>query len=69
MKHKLSPFVAGMALTLALLAPASQAAPGESPASTESGRALPAQDLSADCREVLRQGGEIHVRGDVDFPR
>lgn len=65
MKHKLPPFVAGMALTLALLAPVSHAAPGDSPATTESGAALPTQELSADVLFLVLLGEIAGSRGDL----
>lgn len=65
MKHKLSPFVAGMALTLALLAPASHAAPGDSPATIESGGALPIQELSSDVLFLVLLGEIAGSRGDL----
>ncbi|MDX5363721.1 MAG: tetratricopeptide repeat protein [Pseudazoarcus pumilus] len=65
MKHKLFPFVAGMTLTLALLAPATHAAPGDSPATTESGGVLPIQELSSDVLFLILLGEIAGSRGDL----
>lgn len=64
MKHKLTPFVAGMALALSLAGPAAHAAP-EAGVTTPPLSALPQQELSADVLFLILLGEIAGNRGDL----
>lgn len=65
MKHKLTPFVAGMALTLTLAAPAAHAAPDEGVTTPAAVLALPSQELTSDVLFLILLGEIAGSRGDL----
>jgi hypothetical protein len=65
MKHKLTPFVAGMALTLALAGPAAHAAPNDGTTAPPAALALPGQELTSDVLFLILLGEIAGSRGDL----
>lgn len=65
MKHKLTPFVAGMALSLALAGPSAHAAPNDGMTAPPAALALPGQELTSDVLFLILLGEIAGSRGDL----